>query len=1135
MVTVITKTIGPSGRDYANFVLAEADVPNIVGSRDLVGQDKAVVFEADAGVYSHGLTISGTLSTDATRNVTYKAAPGSEHGGSPFAGVRLNWGGSYTVLIQDNYTQLIGIGTYANTSALSLYTLNVDGVVIDGCIIYSTASNQLTLFRDSGTASAPLVMRNTSMFATVVGNGFYSQCTAGLESHSKVVNCTITTNFASGNNSFRLENGGLALHCEIVNCLSLSRDDYLASGSPTVTGSNNFGNSIQPFPVAIQGSPYPITASTAYDPGAGDFALYVGKNGALLDSPNNDVIGGGVGPSVNSDVPTTDILGNARSGATANPGAFEVPQATAVLTRTIGSGKDYASFTLAEADVTNIGGTADLVNENERIVFEADAGTYNETVFYTSTLTTDATRNVTYKPAAGSEHGGDPAAGVILGTGANTQDVRDDYTVLSGLHLNGQHVPSGDGAKVSGCILTRTSGNCASTAAPNNTVRIVYENSVFRPAGTSFGFQAYGQYGSATVGFYNCTFSFQAGATSARGLQSYVVSPYENDFDIVNCIAFVGGAVYTQSGAGTHTIAGSNNFGSSSGPFPVALQGTPYPITASQSADPGAGDYALYVGKNGALLDSPNNDVIGQGVGPAANSDVPLFDILGNFRAGDTANPGAFEIPQATYTWKKTIGPVGRDYATFTLAEADVENIPTSTDLVNENEAIVFEADAATYAENVTFQSALTTDATRQVTYRPAVGSEHGGVRGAGVVISGTSFVAFVQDAWTNLVGLEIYGSSSGGTTRAVELKDEGARGSRLSECILWGGSLATLSTGIGVFLRFQLTGTLPSSEAAVVENCVIWASTAARTAYYSGQQSAFALRNCTFAGDGASASTSTGIVLAGATGGATASVDLVNNIGLEGVKAYNNSATGTITLTGSNNFAENAAGLNFPVAIQGSPYPITATTDTNPGPGDWAIYDAATGALINDSDNDVLAGGVGPSANSDVPETDIVGNLRSGSTADPGAFEISSIPAPLPGLSSDMQQTYQAEAAYTLALTPSGVTNVTHQQNGAFDYLEITTGVRSREVAFPEGAQAVRVVAITNSRPCIVTVVLDDGAGGEVEYNIGYVGGAALSADFTHFWNLSALQSDGTYPKLKFTSDFASDSQRIYVWWHTS
>ena len=76
----------------------------------------------------------------------------------------------------------------------------------------------------------------------------------------------------------------------------------------------------------------------------------------------------------------------------------------------------------------------------------------------------------------------------------------------------------------------------------------------------------------------------------------------------------------------------------------------------------------------------------------------------------------------------KTIGPAGRDYATFTLAEAAVESIATAefggTDLVANDGAIVFEADAATYSESVSFSSSLTTDATRNVTYRPASGSE---------------------------------------------------------------------------------------------------------------------------------------------------------------------------------------------------------------------------------------------------------------------------------------------------------------------------------------------------------------------------------------------------------------------------
>ena len=107
-----------------------------------------------------------------------------------------------------------------------------------------------------------------------------------------------------------------------------------------------------------------------------------------------------------------------------------------VITRTIGpSGRDYASFTLAEADVTNIGTSADLVANDEAIVFEADAGTYNESVVFNSTLTTDATRNVTYKPAAGSEHGGVLGAGVHINSASQAAVVYDSHIHFTGLSI----------------------------------------------------------------------------------------------------------------------------------------------------------------------------------------------------------------------------------------------------------------------------------------------------------------------------------------------------------------------------------------------------------------------------------------------------------------------------------------------------------------------------------------------------------------------------------------------------------------------------------------------------------------------------------------------------------------------------
>ena len=64
MPTVVTRTIGV-GKDYANFTAAEADVVNIatsaIGGADLVANDGAIVFEADAGTYVENIIIKYTL------------------------------------------------------------------------------------------------------------------------------------------------------------------------------------------------------------------------------------------------------------------------------------------------------------------------------------------------------------------------------------------------------------------------------------------------------------------------------------------------------------------------------------------------------------------------------------------------------------------------------------------------------------------------------------------------------------------------------------------------------------------------------------------------------------------------------------------------------------------------------------------------------------------------------------------------------------------------------------------------------------------------------------------------------------------------------------------------------------------
>jgi hypothetical protein len=687
MVTVITKTIG-SGKDYASFTLAEADVENIAtlafGSTDLVANDGAIVFEADAGTYSENVTFQSTLTTDATRNVTYKPAAGSEHGGISRAGVDLAAPSSSTfaALVADKYCKISGLSIY-RPDGIPLRFNTCDGAVLEGCVASSGSSTFGLIgshFYGSTNALAPQVARNN----VFIGNNPSYEAVTGINyfattSYVDFINNTFIGGYLSGTGL----GGNIVL--SLVNNIALtSGGAFRAQGSFTVTtsGSNNFGGTTFPFPVATQGSPYPITATTSFSTplGSGDYAVYMGATGALADVTGNDVWQQGVGPSVNSDVPTTDINGVARSGATCNPGAFEADGfvAPTVLTRTIGSGKDYASFTLAEADVENIGGSADLTFENEAIVFEADAATYTESVTFQSTLTTDATRQVTYKPAAGSEHGGNPDAGVIVTSATYTLSVFDDFTHVEGLvakatsssyahrviftgigsdrlglQFRGCVIEASENANGYGLVDYRTSGGASAHGTADHPMLV--QNCVFRNIGVhgvslgSFGTNYINDHWVIT----NCTFILKAGVIS------YCVSIFDNpgslNLTITNCLNLspdVGRNYDTnQSGWVQTTVdssASSNNFGaSSSANFQFPGKGSPYPVTPTTNTSPGAGDWAIYEAATGALVYDSDNDVLGQGIGPAGNSAVPTTDILGNTRSGASCDPGAFEASPA--------------------------------------------------------------------------------------------------------------------------------------------------------------------------------------------------------------------------------------------------------------------------------------------------------------------------------------------------------------------------------------------------------------------------------------------------------------------------------------------------------
>ena len=197
MTTVYTKTVGPIGRDYATIAAAEADVTNIVGSSDLVSQDAAVVFEIDAGTYTGGLQLFGSLTTDSTRNVTYRPAAGSEHGGRPGSGVIIQSGSSSAaVYLTDPFSVLEGV----NIESSNLYTLwhAAEGGIARSCILSGTQRG--AIIYQAGTASNPCTIENCVVWAGELHAFWVLDTRPTGQTHGRTINCTAMT---SPNDAFK--------------------------------------------------------------------------------------------------------------------------------------------------------------------------------------------------------------------------------------------------------------------------------------------------------------------------------------------------------------------------------------------------------------------------------------------------------------------------------------------------------------------------------------------------------------------------------------------------------------------------------------------------------------------------------------------------------------------------------------------------------------------------------------------------------------------------------------------------------------------------------------------------------------------------------------------------------------------
>lgn len=345
MPTIYTRTVGTASRQYSTNIAAEAAVPTIATSADLLANDEAVVFDNyNDSVFAGNLAVDGSLTTDATRNVTYRAASGEQHDGTSGTGVR--WepsGASAVVENNDDYTKFEGLSLSQNSSgdgrpiiATQFGATNAaTGMVISKCLFDAGPATSAQGIHGANSTSVATSGNPVKVidcvfrdFTGLFGYGLDIGRNVAGAHYWDVVNCTFYN--CTQAIKYKIDHASSSMIVRLVNLLAVDActDDWLiegsATGTLTTTGStNNFGENSQ-FPGL--GTPDPIigTTDTTPSPPNNDYAIYTSAADlTLFDGATNDVLDNGVG-TTNSLVSATDILGNARGVTTCDPGAFQV-------------------------------------------------------------------------------------------------------------------------------------------------------------------------------------------------------------------------------------------------------------------------------------------------------------------------------------------------------------------------------------------------------------------------------------------------------------------------------------------------------------------------------------------------------------------------------------------------------------------------------------------------------------------------------------------------------------------------------------------------------------------------------------------------------------------------------------------
>lgn len=309
-------SIGATGRDYATITLWE----------DAVDGDLVTRAQREKGECYADSDFNETVDFDgSTTNSSYymwlTVAEGQRHNGTiSGGGVVIDRGGSgaSTIVINcnDDYCLIewLRITNTANTvGALSHIDLgNASNCIARNCICHDASTNAYMVGIQADIGSAKV--ENCQVF-NLTNNGSNSARGIGCTEDTKVFNCTVYNIVKASTGSAYCYYGQTAFtDPEMKNCIGMDGDtvDFYQCG--TAKGANYNLSSDATAPGANS-----LKNKLATD----QFISITGGSENLLLKCSADARDSGIGPALDADVPTTDIVGNTRSGDICDIGSNE--------------------------------------------------------------------------------------------------------------------------------------------------------------------------------------------------------------------------------------------------------------------------------------------------------------------------------------------------------------------------------------------------------------------------------------------------------------------------------------------------------------------------------------------------------------------------------------------------------------------------------------------------------------------------------------------------------------------------------------------------------------------------------------------------------------------------------------------